>query len=57
MTIDSFLKLNLSTFSRNPLMDDLQLFIDRTNKVLTTLKCPSDKLVELVAYNLNGLTK
>ena len=54
VTIESFLKLNSTTFSRNPLIDDQSLFIDHTNKALRPLKCPSDRVVELAAYNLNG---
>ena len=52
MTIEFFLKLNLLSFFRNPLTDDQQLFIDRTNKVLKILRRLSDKAMELVAYNL-----
>ena len=54
MTIKSFLKLNPPTFFGNPFTNDPQLFLDCTNKVLRTLKCPSGRVVELVTYNLNG---
>ena len=51
--IESFLKLNPPNFSGNPLMDDPQQFIDHTNKVLRALICLSERVVELVVYNLN----
>ena len=57
MPIESFLKLNPPTFIGTPLIDDPQLFLDRTNKVLRTFKCPSDREVKLVAYNLNRPAK
>ena len=57
MTIDSFLKLNPPIFSGNPLIDDPQLFIDYINKALRILRCPSDKVVELAAYNLHDLAE
>ena len=54
MSIKSFLRLNPPNFSENPLTDDPQQFLHRINKVL---RCSSERAVELVANNLNGLVE
>ena len=38
----------------NMLMEDPHIFIDQTVKAIRVLRCPSERVVELAAYQLGG---
>ena len=54
MTIEAFLKLQPPAFMGNLLVEDPQIFIDKTVKTIRVLRCSSERVVELAAYRLGG---